>query len=388
MRADRLFLLSTEARALAASAVRSGARPIVFDCFGDRETRVCSWLYVPLRVGKQGIDGKALISDLTAIAADGGPGMVVYGSGFESQPGLLDRVRDSGYAIAGNDSQVVRAAKDPAVFFALLKELKIPHPEVSFKPHGAAHGWLLKNPRASGGWHVRGYKDGEALAPGWLLQRQVHGQAMSVLFIADGKRAYVIGFNTLWTDSVDTNAPFRYGGAVNYACLDSKQRAAVKDYVAALVRALGLRGINGLDFIASESGCQVLELNPRPCATLELYDADRSTGMVAAHIRACTARQISGFSFFRPRRLRAYRVVYARRDMRMEARWHWPWWCRDLPLPWRHIRAGEPVCTVHAAGVGVQEVTAAVVARWTALTKVLDGCCWGGVAEPSPEALP
>ncbi len=372
-RSDRLVLISTAARALAASAVRGGSRPIVLDCFGDRETRANAHRYVPLRVAERGIDAAALRADLAVLRDAHGPGVVVYGSGFEGQPELLDGVRASGYRIAGNDPEVVRAVKDPAVFLPVLDALKIPHPEVSFEPRRAAEGWLVKNARADGGAHVHRARGQEMLAPGWMFQREVTGQAMSALFVADGRCARVIGFNTLWTDADDPCSPFRYGGAINHTALPRRQRTAVAAYVEGLVRAFSLKGINGLDFIASESGCQVLEINPRPCATLELYEPDVQTGLVALHVRACAERLPPGLSLG-PRRVRACRVVYARRDLHIDAGRRWPRWCRDLPQPASHIRAGEPVCTVHASGEQAGTVTATVNARWTALAASLGEC--------------
>ena len=367
-----LVVISTAARALAASAVRSGSRPIVLDCFGDRETRAHARRYVPLHVTDQGIDGVRLRADLGALRAAHGAGVVIYGSGFESRPELLDGVGDSGHRIAGNDADVVRAVKDPNVLFTVLDALKIPHPEVSFAPRRNAQGWLAKDARADGGAHVHHGIDNDRLAPGWLLQREVAGQAMSALFVADGRRAQIIGFNTLWTDPDDPASPFRYGGAINHAALPRRQQAAVAAYVAGLVRAFSLKGINGLDFIASDSGCQVLEINPRPCATLELYEPDTEDGLVSLHLRACTGRLPAGLSW-RSRRLHACRVVYAREDLRIDPRQRWPRWCRDLPQPASHIRAGEPVCTVHASGAQPGTVTATVTARWTALGGSLGG---------------
>jgi uncharacterized protein len=308
----------------------------------------------------------------------------VYGSGFECQPELLQRVNDCGFSIAGNDAQVVRNVKDPETFFSQLDELKIPHPQVCFTQPGMS-GWLVKNPRADGGTHVHPWLEGETPPPGCLFQREVDGQPMSVLFLADGRRAQIIGFNSLWNDKNNPRMPYRYGGAINHATLDHRERTTVIGYVAALVRTFGLKGINGMDFIASASGCQVLELNPRPCATLELYDPDTDVGLVSLHVRACAGSLPAGRVCL-PRRLRAYRVIYAQRDMRIGTDRQWPLWCRDLPQPRRYIRAGEPVCTVHAAGTRLRAVTDRLAARCTALIGLLTR--WTSMDSLLAEVLP
>ena len=176
---------------------------------------------------------------------------------------------------------------------------------------------------------------------------------MSVVFAADGARVWIIGYNTLWTANL-ISRPFAYGGAVNRAQLTPRQRQTVAAHAEALTRAFGLRGLNSLDFIIDRGRPSVLEINPRPTATCELYEPDTRDGMLALHVHACggelPARALS------TSKVRAHTIVYAQVPCHIAAAVQWPQWCRDLPVPGAQIAAGEPVCTVYTVGDDVDFV--------------------------------
>jgi predicted ATP-grasp superfamily ATP-dependent carboligase len=102
-----------------------------------------------------------------------------------------------------------------------------------------------------------------------------------------------------------------------------------------------------MDFILQGDRWLVLELNPRPTATLELYDPDYSLGLFRWHLRACRGELPETAAA--PRATRAHAVVYAGAPCRADAGVSFPRWCRDVPMPGTRFERGEPVCTVHAA---------------------------------------
>jgi predicted ATP-grasp superfamily ATP-dependent carboligase len=183
---------------------------------------------------------------------------------------------------------------------------------------------------------------------------------LSVLFAADGERAQVIGFNQQWTAGVPWCAPYCYGGAVTCADLALGVATLVTQWVDRLVAASGLKGINGLDFVVDGDLPFVLEVNPRPTATIELYDPDVEAGMVALHLRACRGELPPPC---KPSRARAHAIVYAAASLNVAARMAWPAWCTDLPEPASVIAAGAPVCSVHAEGDTSADARRLVLAR-------------------------
>jgi predicted ATP-grasp superfamily ATP-dependent carboligase len=127
-----------------------------------------------------------------------------------------------------------------------------------------------------------------------------------------------------------------------------------------LVQASGLVGLNGLDFILADETPFVLEINPRPTATIDLYDADVEGGLLALHLRACGGEmpEIPG-----ARLARAHAIVYAGVALRVPVGIEWPEWCTDLPEGGSAIPVGAPVCSVHAQAATSAEAHELVLAR-------------------------
>lgn len=337
------LIVAVTGRALAASALRGGQPVAVLDCFADRDMRSAAraWRLV---VSSRGIrfDENVLLRAARALAPP--PAALVYGSGFEGRAGLLARLA-RGRQLYGNAPEVVERVRDPARFFPLLDRLGIAAPEVRLDRPARPDGWLLKRSGGAGGAHVR--HAGESRPPAdAYYQRYEPGRTLSVLFLADGERALILGANRQWTASARPDRPFLYGGAVGGISLPRAVDRDIHRRLDALVAATGLVGLNGLDFILQDNRWLVLELNPRPTATTELYDSDYPRGLFGWHLRACRgglpARPAA------PRARRAHAVVFAAEPGRA-AGMKFPAWCRDVPMPEVRFDRGDPVCTVHAA---------------------------------------
>lgn len=348
---DPLLVVSLSAQALARSARRGGRSCVALDAFADQDTR--AWAQRWARIDAPGgcLDPQALLAAAARLRPRGGYAGLVYGAGLEHSPELLQALAE-GIPILGNPPQVLRRLTEPRDFFALLDELGIAHPQNRFASAGG-DGWLLKRSGASGGMHVRPWTGGQGLPRGAYLQRRIPGKVVSVLFLADGRAARCIGFNTLWCAEGHPRAPFTYGGAINRARLSPDQRRVLADWVQALVERLGLRGLNGLDAVCEGETLRVLELNPRPSASLALYEPEINGGLVRAHIQACRGR-LPPVPWPPPSPSRAHLVVYASLSLRIPQAMGWPPWVSDRPAGGAVVRSGEPLCTVHAEGAGLR----------------------------------
>jgi uncharacterized protein len=386
---DAMLIVACSGRALAQSARRGGWRPLVADAFGDVDTRAYADAFVKIPID-DGADNQAIPTALEALtAADRhpthrlassssaafeikceekhtsavpAPVSLIYGAGIESRPNLLEGLGEQ-YGLVGNAPEVVKRVKDPITFSAALRALSIPHPPTRLAPPSdTTHGWLIKQTGGAGGGHIRAW-EGTAPTRGHerYFQRYLTGPAMSSLFAADGQRAEVIGYNTQWTAGGRLQ-PFAYAGAINRASLTPQQRVTITGYVRDLTRAFRLRGLNSLDFILHRNVPWVLEINPRPTSTCELYEPEARDGMVATHVRAC-AGVLPASNVHERGVTRAHMVVYAGVPSRIPAGFRWPRWCRDLPQPGTRIGAGKPACSVHAEGVVVDNVRRLVQAR-------------------------
>jgi predicted ATP-grasp superfamily ATP-dependent carboligase len=336
------LIVAVSGRALAASALRGGRRAAVLDCFADRDTRSLASACRSV-VSSRGIrfDENALLRAARALAPP--PAALVYGSGFEGRAGLLARLA-RGRQLYGNAPEVVERVRDPARFFPLLDRLGIASPEVRLDRPGRADGWLVKRPGGAGGAHVRHAAASRRPADAYY-QRFEPGRTLSVLFLADGERALILGANRQWTAAARLDRPFLYGGAVGGVSLPRAVDRDIHRRLDALVAATGLVGLNGLDFILQGNRWLALELNPRPTATMELYDPDYPRGLFGWHLRACRGRLPAGPAA--PRARRAHAVVFAAAPGRA-AGLKFPGWCRDVPMPGVRFGRGDPLCTIHA----------------------------------------
>jgi predicted ATP-grasp superfamily ATP-dependent carboligase len=318
------------------AAARGGYRIAAFDIFNDADTRrfcVCSNT-LPFRDGS--FDAAALLHSLDALDAGGVAG-VVYGSGFEKQPMLLETIA-ARFNLLGNKPEVLAWLKDPVRFFALLEQLSIPHPETS-NTRPADAGWLLKASGGSGGTHIRLHG---AAQEGDYYQRQLQGMPVSVLFLADGKNAQIIGHNEQWLAPTG-DMPYRYGGAVSQAELPQELRQQMAHWAAELTLATGMRGINSMDCLLTEQGLVVLEINPRLSATMDLYGIP---DLFERHVQAC-----AGKLSLLPEGLsdaKAQHIVYAERDILIQDRFAWPDWVVDRPESGSVVQRDQPLCTVLA----------------------------------------
>src|SRR5207342_2359036 len=114
---------------------------------------------------------------------------------------------------------------------------------------------------------------------------------------------YVLGFNAQSIAAIGS-APYCYVGASTCA-VPSALASAMQARLDRLVRVTGLRGLNGLDFMLDGAEVCALEVNPRPTATFELYDAEIPQGLVYWHVRSFQADVAEFIKLLRQRKLAA-----------------------------------------------------------------------------------
>jgi predicted ATP-grasp superfamily ATP-dependent carboligase len=103
--------------------------------------------------------------------------------------------------------------------------------------------------------------------------------------------------------------------------------------------------LNSADFLVDGTEFHLIEVNPRPGATLDVFD-DEALPLLGLHLWAVTGSLAELPSA--PRRRRAAAVLHARRPLVAPERL--PDWVADRPAPGTLIATGDPVCTVLAEG--------------------------------------
>lgn len=349
------LIVSGNARALAQSCVAAGRTCDVIDPFADSDTAALA-----TRVARVSCDDGAFGDELVerVAALKGTWDGIVAGSGFERRPDLLDALCRVA-PLMGNDAHTVRRCKSPDGFAAGLSNAGVAFAPVMTRGP-AASGWLMKQTGGCGGTHVRAARDGESIAPGWHLQQQIAGVPASVLFLADGQHARIVGISRLRPGSAA--GPFAWCEAIGDLPLDDGCRKLLQRDVAAMAREFGLRGLNGADLVLRGGRHVVVEINPRPTATLALYEHRVAGGLFAAHIAACESR-LDSVVIEPGSQVHGLRVVYAPHDLDIAAEVEWPSWCADRPAAGSRVGKAQPMCTVHAAATDADETGRLLRAR-------------------------
>lgn len=389
-----LAVAALSARMLTEAARDSGYRPIALDVFGDADTRRAAEAWFTIgHCGELVIDGEALLANLSQLRRQGAVGWIA-GSGFEAQPALLAAAAQE-LPLIGNPPAVVDRVRDPLAFFAALTALGIPHPPTRDDCPPSPHGWLRKNAASSGGWEVwpaalaataeRAPAAGSVppVPPAPLAtaarhaaiyyQRIATGTPMSALFLADGRRSRLLGVNRQIVRRLGQR-PYAFHGCIGPLPVTPGVTRALQEALDAVTTNFGLRGLNGLDFLLDDERIAVLELNPRPPASMTLYRDTVPGGLLRAHLAASldgrlpAARNTTDVTAppaadGGPPDRHGFEVFFTRRACRVSAAAAAALatraWCHDLPAGGTQLGLGEPLCTVSASG----RTTAAVRAQ-------------------------
>jgi len=375
-----LLLLGASTRALADSVRRSRFRGgvLAFDLFGDVDLEE----HVRCRVLGRDLPGRRGTATLfrAAIRMNPRPRRVMFAGGMETHPRLLATLGRQ-VKILGNRPRDVAAVRDPARFFGFLEERGLPHPRTWPRPwrretrragsgaenRGPIRGTLLWKPRRGGaglriratGWRRQAPGPaGRPVAPGGYLQQRVAGVPGSVAFIADGKRARILGYCRGLSGEPGLGAPgFAYCGSLWGPAahwLVPAARAILVRAVTLLTARFGLRGLNGLDFILARGRPFLLEINPRYTASMELIEEGWGRSLFALHREACLAGRLPdtpGAHGVACRGWRGKGILYAPAVLEVDDTGPFlSAGARDIPRPGSTVRAGAPVCTLVVRG--------------------------------------
>jgi len=371
-----LVVAALSARMFAQSARRAGWDVIALDLFGDVDTRAAAsaWHAIGDPAALR-IDRARFLAALDSARTYGGCIGWIAGAGFEPQPDLLDEAARI-LPLLGNDRTRTDRVRDPPQFFAKLAELAIAHPDTRTDAPADRRGWLVKDFAASGGWHVRRAETVHSWRSGarTFFQREMPGQPISVLFAAADGRARCIGINELLVQA-HADRPYIYHGALGpVAGLPQALAQGLMRAVDELVRGFDLRGLGSLDVLVHGKSFSVLEINPRPSATLGLYDADFATGLIKVHVDACAGVLPAALPGIDTPTVRGEFIVFARESQVMtqaHVERLLALGCHDVPQPQSALTAGAPLCSVVAQGTNRGAVRAMLAEREAAVLSIV-----------------
>ena len=283
---DEVILVGASVRSAAESARRAGKRVIGIDLFGDTDTLAACDQHLCLR---------SIWQENSASAADIGrlpdvPVLVVGGLAqkFPLPPTLRRRaigLTGDGLTDVVSIDSLERIARSACIRFP--RTLAPPRsggvhlgdwPELP----SARHQWLTKQFRSTAGLGVT-WADSLQLGSLPLHPSSPHfrqlwiaGRSMGASYLADGRRAHVLGAcRSLFTRR--GKHPFIYSGSVGPINLIDPIDDQLRHLGNACVDILGLRGIFNVDLVMDRGNrLWLLEINPRWSGSSEVIEAARS----------------------------------------------------------------------------------------------------------------
>lgn len=351
-----VVIAGVSTRAFAESAVRAGYSCVSVDAFGDLDQRTL-------------VRNRALTRDLgrrysAAAAAVLARGFDVdaaaYVGNFENHPAAVRHLA-AGRLLLGNEPAVLMRARNPRSVAGIVRSAGGRFPVMlgpdTISAAACGRSWLRKPLRGGGGSGVVRGRPGIPLQSYQMLQERVDGILASAAFAADGARAVVLGLSRqLAGDAAFGAREFRYCGSLFPLVIPDVNTGhlfgRIEELARAVTAAFGLRGVNGIDFVVRDGEPYVLEVNPRPTASMELIERALGFSIFDTHVRACRGELPEVDSERAPVGSFGKAILFAREDVVMgDTR---PWLdrddIRDIPFPGDCIGRGRPICTVFARG--------------------------------------
>jgi len=337
-RGHPVLIVGASARAAAFGLRRAGWTPWTIDLFADADTRVLT------RGRSRRIASRRYPCHLPNLARGWVPSDAAWLAvgGLENHPNVLEQIKAcvTGPAL-GCSPEATRAVRDWRKLGPFLIRHHFAAPETRLDHAGVPcdGSWLLKPRASAGGRRVEPWRGQRLDNPSdWLWQQRIVGVAVSAVYrVGSSHDCQLVGITRQFHGL--PGRPFLHRGnlAPWYPPLPTLH-PELEGLGQRLTETFGLAGLFGVDGVLDSKGrFQVVEVNPRPPASAELFERGAS-------------RQTPALKW----------VAYAPRPLQLPD--PPPLWWRDaleravcldpapptfadLPLPGTRFQTGDPFCS-------------------------------------------
>ncbi len=273
----KVLVIANSARSIVCSAKKAGYTVFALDRFGDVDTCICS---DKARVFKSSRELHELAGTFGEVDA------AILGPGYENL---------KFENILNNTPKVMEEISDKSKLPKKLLSMDIPHPETESieKAHELGFPLMIKPKSGSGGIRNMVVRNEDELsffkersdAREFIAQEYIEGIPCSASIISSGEDAVVVALNEqlIGVPSL-TGLPFAYCG--NITPFHSKSNNEMIQYAKQIALEFGLVGSNGVDFIQTEKGIVVIEVNPRFQGSMDTVESSVGINIFDAHVKS------------------------------------------------------------------------------------------------------
>lgn len=332
--ANPILICAQSGRFLAQAAHRANHPVWVIDSYADKDTLAIADRYLQLTDFGQ-CSEQTLLKALHQISQSS-PCKLILGTGIERFYPIIANLPPHIHYV-GNRLETLELVCQPARWFALLSTLEITFPDT--QTHAVA-GYLFKASQSWGGSHIQ-LTPAKVNQPGYF-QRRIEGISASVLFLADGEKHYRLSVNQQHCRNAAIG-DFTLASITNSLLLPLPQLNALDAILDKLTQNLAIKGFNALDVVIDrDNRLYVLELNPRPSASMALLDPQLP--LIDLHLLAC--EQLMPAQIAPTIAIRHLHFCFADRQLLIPEAFVWPDYCADLPADHSVIEAGAVICSL------------------------------------------
>ncbi|MCX6672643.1 MAG: ATP-grasp domain-containing protein [Methanothrix sp.] len=349
----RVLVIGINIRHIARSASLAGHEVFAVDCYCDVDLAGCA-----KETAKMPREGAK--EHLPFYVEKFRPDAVVLGPGLEEAS-----VR--GVPVLNNPPKKTAQVSDKLWLARWLEEKGFPFIKTQLSAEDLRFPFLAKPRRGAGGVGCRVVSSPFELKweEGLIAQELIFGRPASVSVIGNGREARAIAVNEQLIGLSWAGAKgFRYSGNITPL---APPQCAIGQMAEEIIAALSLVGSNGVDFLLTEKGPVVVEVNSRFQGSLDTVELSGGDNVFQAHLQSflgmlperpapprCTAGRI---------------IVYAPCDLAIEADLVRDW-TSDVPGKGSRIAADDPVLSIMALGSSRDEVLAQLKRRTAMLGEI------------------
>lgn len=296
---ENILVIGFNTRNIVCSARRAGYRVFSLDAFQDFDLQRCAYASTLLeyRTAKElhQLDSSRIKNQINEFGLDGLElDAVILGSGLET----LDRSIFS-CPIFASSSSAVKEASNKISLSKRLEKLGVPHPQrySTDELDCIEYPVMVKPAVGGGGIFNRIAKDKHELLfileefsgldpdleKTVLIQAFLEGIPLSISLLSTKREALSVAVNEqLIGVSWLTRLPFAYCG--NITPFRTEKAGEMEEIAEDIILNFGLEGSNGVDFLLTENGPVVLEINPRFQGSLDTVEKATGLNLFEAHI--------------------------------------------------------------------------------------------------------
>ncbi len=228
---------------------------------------------------------------------------------LEERKYILDEIKKKkdGTKSLNNNISVMENARNLSKIYHTLKEMgyKVP---ISYElkkfeklNKSLAYPFILKKKKSSGGINVYKIENKEQLtfriknlefngynSSNWLIQEYIEGIPVSCTTISNGAETKVISINRqiIGLECVNPPKQFMYCGNIVPGNLLKEDNKLISEISIMLANILGLRGINGFDFVLRNHYPYLMEINPRIPGSIRASEDSMNINLLDLHIKS------------------------------------------------------------------------------------------------------